>query len=710
MKISLRKKKQNHKKQANQNMELTNQTDDKEKLPSTEISYDEEGNIIPPPDPTVWDLIAPDGLSINSEDTGVIKQSLGTKTYFRPFYIPLDGYPRKMPTNWLYKLTSAGEVDILVDVHKMSTSHAVRLLQQQLTMLQSNLSYQTRKGNIDSIQETQTKIFDTENLMSEIQFSENDLYNVSTFGVLYADTEKELNNFSESVEDIMANGFFKLTGAWSRVKDGFKSALPLGKNYMPDTLRNLDRRSLSTFSPFISGSGRFMGGIPIGVNRITGQLEFINSFGTEEFRPQNYNMGITGIPGSGKSLAMKLKIARETSGADVWSMIIDPEGEFCDLTRKLGGINLNISEEEDICINPCAISATEIEKKIDDDDELSWLDESDKYEIIDKNGKTYIRFVPVREKQAEILNFFDIIVRGKNSEDPGLTVFERNYLEEAIKYVFEEQLGITSHPDSLYQNIPTEIDGQLVQSKARKPEPTISDIYNYIFEKYKKERKAERLIAAIRPFLRDGSKPIFDGQTYFGKGMSNSLQSARVVNFNISEMEEGFLRPIAYHVILNYAWEYFAKNPENALKKKYIYADELWQFIDNPQTVDFFEKVARRARKRNCGLCWATQDFVRILENSKARGILSSTYTLLFMQQNNIDEARVRENFDLSEGEISIIFGNPGKGEGILRVGKSSVYLQTNPSEEELEFIESNQAVLEEKLAKRRKQKQQQAI
>lgn len=676
---------------------------DSKKLSSTEINYDDEGNIITPSKPTVWDLIAPDGISINSEDTGVMKQSLGTKTYFQPFYIPLDGYPRKMQTNWLYKLTSAGEVDILVDVHKMSTSHAVRLLQQQITILQSNLAYQTRRGNIDTIQETQTRIFDAENLMAEIQFSENDLFNVSTLGVLYGQSEKELTNFSESVQDLMANGFFKLTGAWSRVKDGFKSALPLGKNRMPDTLRNLDRRALSTFSPFISGSGNFMGGIPIGVNRITGQLEFINSFGTENFRPQNYNMGITGIPGSGKSLAMKLKIARETSGADVWSMIIDPEAEFVDLTKKLGGINLNISEEEDICINPCAISATEIEQEMDEDNELDWLEKNDKHEIIERDGKTYIRFVPVREKQAELLNFFDIIVRGKDSEDSGLTVFERNYLEESIKYVFEEQLEITTHPESLYKNIPTEVDGRLVQSRARKPEPTISDIYNYLYENYRKERKAERIIAAIRPFLHDGSKPIFDGQTYFGKGVTNSLLESRVVNFNIAEMEEGFLRPIAYHVILNYIWEYFAKNPENALRKKYIYADELWQFIDNEQTVSFFEKVARRARKRNCGLCWATQDFVRILENPKARGILSSTFTLLFMQQNNIDEAKVRENFDLSEGEISIIFGNPGKGEGILRIGKSSVYLQTNPSEEELVFIESNQAVLEQMLEKKRK-------
>ncbi|NRK74356.1 hypothetical protein F3B05_25470, partial [Salmonella enterica subsp. enterica serovar Typhi] len=57
-----------------------------------------------------------------------------------------------------------------------------------------------------------------------------------------------------------------------------------------------------------------------------------------------------------------------------------------------------------------------------------------------------------------------------------------------------------------------------------------------------------------------------------------------------------------------------------------------------------------------------------------------------------------------SEGEINILFGNPDKGEGILRVGKSSVWLRTNPSKEELFFIESNEAVYEETM-QRQKQK-----
>ncbi|QCJ45496.1 DUF87 domain-containing protein (plasmid) [Bacillus sp. S3] len=645
--------------------------------------------------PRMWDIIAPEGLKINSEDFGIIKQSLGTKTYFRPVYIPRDGYPRKMQTNWLYNLTSSGEIDVLIDVHKVGKSNAIRTLQRQITMLQSNLSFQVKRGNIDQINDLESKMRDTDQLMAEIQFSENDMYNVSTLATLYGQSEKELNRYSEQLEDEMSSSFFSLVSTWGRVKKGFKSVLPFGKNEITDSLRNIDRRALSTFSPFISGSGKYIGGVPLGINKITGQLEFINSFGNEDYRPQNYNMFVVGISGSGKSVTLKLLIARELTGANIYNRLIDPEGEFVRITKRLGGINLNISEEEDICINPLAINFTDIPLD-EQDEELDQLEDSDEREIVNKEGKKFIRFVPLREKMNDILDFFDIICRGKNSEDRGLDVFERNYLEDAIQFIFKEKLKLTSHPDSLFSNEVVQIDNQLIQSRVRKPEPTISDVYEFLVEKYGKEQKALRLIAAIRPFLKDGSKPIFDGQTNLGKGVTQSLHNARLVNFNISKMEEGFLRPIAYHVILNYLWEHFVKNLDNATKKKFVYADEAYTLIDSDQTVSFLEKMARRARKRNAGLRLASQDFVRFVTNNKARGILQNTHAYLFLQQNKIDLKAIQENFDLSAGEINILFGNPDKGEGILRMGKSSVWLQTNPSEEELFFIESNQAVYEE--------------
>lgn len=645
--------------------------------------------------PTMWEIISPEGLKIESEDYGVIKTSLGTKTYFRPMYIPRDGYPRKMQTNWLNSLLSSGEVDVFLDIHKVGKSDAIRTLQRQITMLESNLSFQTKRGNIDQINDLTAKIRDTDLLMSEIQFGENDMFNVGTLAMLYAENEKQLNYFSESLEDELSSSFFGLTSTWGRIQKGFKSILPFGKNQIHDALRNIDRRALSTFAPFISGSGKYMGGVPIGINKITDQLEFINSFGNEDFRPDNYNMFISGFSGSGKSVTLKLLIARELTGANVYARLIDPEGEFVKITKRLGGINLNINEEEDICINPLALNYSDIPFE-DGDEELSLIEEDDEKEIVEKDGKTYIRFVPIREKINEAIDFFDIICRGKNQEDNGLDVFERNYLEEALQYVIQDTLKITSHPESLFEDNVATINNQIVQSRVRKPEPTISDINKYLVEKFGEEPKAFRLIAAIKPFLRTGSKPIFDGQTYLGKGVTQSLESARLVNFNISQMEEGFLRPIAYHVLLNYTWEHFVKNLDNSKLKKFVYADEAWTLIDSEQTVNFLEKMARRSRKRNAGLRLASQDFVRFVENKKARGILQNTYSFMFLKQSKLDLKAIRENFDLSEGEINILFGNPDKGEGILRVGKSSVWLRTNPSKEELFFIESNEAVYEE--------------
>ncbi|ACK98667.1 MULTISPECIES: VirB4 family type IV secretion system protein [Bacillus cereus group] len=648
--------------------------------------------------PTFIDLIAPDGIAIKSEDHGVIKQSLGTQTYFRPMYIPRDGYPRKLKTNWLNNILSMGEVDVVIDIHKVRKNEAIKRLQRQQTMFLSNLTWQNKKGNIDQINDLQTKIADCEMLMEEIQFGENDMFNVSSQVILYSNSLQNLNKSSEFLEDALSGFSIKLATAFSRIKKGYKSGLPFGKNYLSDSYRNIDRRALSTFAPYISGSGRYHGGIPYGINMITDQKEFINSFGNETYRPDNYNMGFFGVSGSGKSVGMKMKISREMPLANVYAGIIDPEGEFVKLTKILGGINLDVHEESGIIINPCAINYSEIPLDDKNDEELEMLAQDDKVVIYEKDGKKFQRFVPIREKTNEILDFFDIVVRGKGGIEDGLDVYERNYLEEAIMYIFTEELGITSHPDSLFKDGVEEVDGRLIQSQVRKPEPEILQIYNYILERYSDADDAKRLLHAIKPFLRTGSKPIFDGQTNLGSNVKQSLDESRLVNFNISQLEEGFLRPIAFHVILNYLWEYFAKNPKNSTKRKFIYCDEIWQFIDNEQTVTFFEKIARRIRKRHGGLCYASQDFVRLLRNAKSRGILTNTHTLLFLKQNKIDKEEVRRNFDITEGELNIIFGNPAKGEGVLKTGDSSIWLRTDPSDEELVFIESNPAVLEEKL------------
>lgn len=604
-----------------------------------------------------------------------------------------------MQTNWMSGILNQGEVDVMIDIQKTPKTNAVRSLQKQNTILRSSLMYQSKRGNRDVISDLEMKIVDNEHLMEEIQFQENDLYDVSVTGNLFAENEIALNRSSDKLEDSLSYQFIRIASAWGRVKKGLRTVSILGRNEIPESTRNIDRRALATFSPFISGSGRFNGGIPIGNNLITGQKEFLNAFGTPSYRPNNYNMAIFGVAGSGKSVTLKILLSRESSGMGIYSRLIDVEGEFVDIVRKLGGINITLYEESLIRINPLAIQVSTIPFD-EEDEELELLQNGvDDREIIEKDGEMYVRFVPIREKINEVIDFFDILVQGKEQGINGLDVFERNILEQTMKYLYTQdpRFLYTSHPDSLFIYEAREVNGVINQLKVKKDEPTLTDVFNYIEKEYESDSHSLRLLAALRPFLRDGSKPIFDGQTYFGKGVDINIHTARLVNFNISKMEEGFLRPLAYHVILNYIWEYFSKNIENAYKKKVVYCDEFWTLLDNTQTVKFAEKMARRCRKRNTSFRIASQDFVKIVDNPTARGVLQNTETFFFMKQNKIDLKRVQENFDLSNGELSILFNNPEIGEGILRVGKSSVRLKTDPSAEELEFIESNAAIARER-------------
>lgn len=653
--------------------------------------------------PTFWDQISPDGLKINSDSYGTIQQTMGSPKYFAPFYIPRVGYPRKLQTNWPSPIVNGVETDVLYSIQRIAKNDAIRALQKQDTTLKSNLNYQTKRGNTDQIQDILTKIEDGKTLMAEIQFSENDLFEVATTGVIYANSKRELDRTAEALEDEMAGQFIKLSRTFSRIKKGFRSATPLNILEIPDAFRNIDRRGLSTFAPFISGSGKFNGGIPIGLNKLTGQKEFYNAFGTDDFRPPNYNFGIVGIPGSGKSVTAKMLIAREAALMGTFFRIIDIEGEYVTLTKTIGGLNINISEESDIIINPLSLNYTELPLEDESDEELELLEQDDEKELIMIDEVKYVRFVAIKEKIGESLGFFDIVARGKDQEERGLDVFERNFLEEALNHIIRNVLKITSNPNSLFEEKVAQVNGEIIQSRVRKPEPELLQVYKYIIEHYGKNPKAERLIAMLKPFLRTGSKPIFDGQTYLGTNVTGDLTTSRIVNFNISQIEEGFLRPIVYHVMLLYLWEHFAKSTELRKIKKGIVSDELWQLLDIEVTANAFEKYARRIRKRNGSFRWATQDFSRVLESKQGRGILQSTYALFFLEQNRIDLQQVKENFPLSNREIEIIFNNPGIGEGILRINNSPIWLQTDPSDEEMLFLESNSAKREKLLDEKRR-------
>lgn len=641
----------------------------------------------------------------------ITRETMKHRTYGIAAYVPPSGYPRMVNTNVFQELLALGYVDVTMDIVPRSRKTVMKELSNTLNIIRSNADFQAQKGQTFQMRENVTKYNDINNLLDQIQFDEDRLYDLSLGVIVYGESERDMNQKFGTVSDILANVGFSLQPYVKRVKSGYLQNIPIGARLstLDDTYRNVTRKALAVMDLARNAAGKFNGGIPFGLNQATPSqnTEFLNIFGTETHRPNNYNMGIVGESGAGKSVANKLKIAREVSILGYEHRSIDPDGEYVLLAKKLHQLNLDIRSDANFVINPCAISTTETSvEEIDMSDatgrQLSTQEVIDQIKIKNdgeqlvkhEDGEIFVQRVNASSMIANVKGFINVILKS-NSSETGLTVSEIAAIEDALNSIVDE-LGITSDPNSLYEDHPGQIGNEYFD-RCPKPEPTLTDLYNKLISQNTDEQgnpsmRVIRILDALKPYLRSGSSPIFDGQTNFGKGRSALLNSYKYVNFNISTLE-GTLKHVAYYVITQYLWERWMKNPTKAVAKKVLDADEILQFIDDEEMSTFFEIIARRCRKRNGSLCWMSQDIKRLKDNTKAEALYTNSDFMFTLYIKPEHRELMKEAFDLTDGALAILTDNPEKGEGILKIEGESIWIRTNPSAEEMSFVESNKAV-----------------
>ena len=184
-----------------------------------------------------------------------------------------------------------------------------------------------------------------------------------------------------------------------------------------------------------------------------------------------------------------------------------------------------------------------------------------------------------------------------------------------------------------------------------------------------------------------GQLSYFDGQSTF-----DLLEGELFINLDISQLEERFARPLAQQILLSWIWEkYVKKNSENKgkAKQKRVLVDEAWMMLPYPEAVDFLNRMARRARKRNCSLAIISQRFQDFYEKPEAQAVLTSSDTKLFLAQDKSEIEYLKEVFKLSNGEAGFLT-NCLKGEGLLKVGGDTAIIQIKPTKKEFEFVETN--------------------
>ena len=614
---------------------------------------------------TIKELIAPSGIDASHIDHLEILSN--TKRYARSFFV--SQLPRMCTFPELFRdLYLFGDINTSIFINPVKEERSQNELNRVINELETERIVAMDKGNINRESTITQKRLEAEKLRDEIAAGFNKLYEASIVATLFAYNLDELDRDTKMLTSEMSKTLVNIKTAWGIQEEAFQSNLPLLEDKVKK-VHTFDRNSMGTVFPFTTSEVGHATGVPIGFNKQTGTPILFDNF-----HPSltNYNMVIFAKSGAGKSVTMKTLVSRSSVLMGIESLALDAEGEYTIVAESLGGINVVISPNSQTVIN---LFDVEVERVKD--------------EITGKE-RTVLN---IENKVEDVTQALLTMAKG-STRSTEVNELTKQIIAESVAEEYAS-LGITNNPNSLYKTINMELKGDNLFQKEKKEMPTIGSWYKRIREKARDNKNPDYqfhysyLLKVMRQYVReyDGQMAYFDGQSTF-----DLLEGAPFINLDISQLEERFARPLAQQILLSWIWEKFVKKNSEDRKKatqKRVLVDEAWMLLPYPEAVDFLNKMARRARKRNVSLAIISQRFQDFYEKPEAQAVLTSSDTKLFLAQDKSEIQYLKEVFKLSEGEAGFLV-TCQKGEGLLKVGSDTAILKIVPTKKEFEFVETN--------------------
>ena len=561
-----------------------------------------------------------------------------------------------------------GDINTSIYINPIKEERSQNELNRVINELETERIVAADRGNINRESTISQKRLEAEQLRDEIAAGFNKLFEASIISTIFTYSLEDLDKSTKLLSSEMSKTLVGVKTAWGMQEDAFKSNLPF-MNDKINKVHTFDRNSMGTVFPFTTSEIGHPTGVPLGFNKQTGTPILFDNFHSSL---TNYNMVIFAKSGAGKSVTMKTLISRSSVLMGIESLALDAEGEYTVVAESLGGINVVISPTSKTVINLFDIE-TEVVK-----DEIT--------------GKERVT-LSIENKVEDVTQALLTMARGSTHSDE-VNELTKQIIAESVAEEYAA-LGINSNPDSLYKNINEKVNQDNLFSREKKEMPTIGSWYRRIEGKARENENSDYqyhysyLLKVMKQYIReyDGQMAYFDGQSTF-----ELLEGAPFINLDISQLEERFARPLAQQILLSWIWEKFVKKNSEDRKKatrKRVLVDEAWMLLPFPEAVDFLNKMARRARKRNVSLAIISQRFQDFYEKQEAQAVLTSSDTKLFLAQDKAEIQYLKEVFKLSEGEANFLV-TCQRGEGLLKVGADSAILKIMPTRKEFEFVETN--------------------
>ncbi|HYD34873.1 MAG TPA: ATP-binding protein [Vitreimonas sp.] len=573
---------------------------------------------------TIQDIIAPEAIEVDFTYQKI------NSTYTRTLFVA--GYPRTVPANWLSPLINfPHQLNISMFIFPVDVKEVLDNLKRKITEMEAEIQSDIRAGKISNIN-TEVKLEDARIIREQLAKGAERFYQFGLYVTIQAQDKNELDRVTKNLQSTLGSLLIVSKKATLQMDEGFKTTLPMGVDKLLVT-RNMDTTSLATTFPFTSSELTMETGIVYGINEHNDSLVIF-----DRFKMENANMVVFAKSGAGKSYTVKLEILRQLMfGIDV--IALDPEHEYEDLAKSVGGEYINFTFNSDKKINPF---------------DLSNLYEEGENEL--------------GQKIISLHSLLKVMLGNMTSSQEAM-------LDRALVAAYKAK-GITPDP----------------ATQTNQP-PLMEDLYKALIGMENAE--ANDIAVRLEKYITGSFRGIFDQPSNF------DIKNQFTV-FSVREMEEE-LRPIAMFIILDFIWTrikktlkkrlliideawYFMKHPDSAsfihsmakrARKYYLGITTITQDVE-----DFLHSDYGKAIVTNASIQFLMK------QSTAAIPMLAETFYL------SEGERQLLVSADVGEG---IFFA--GQNHVALRVVASDVEHQvitTNPEE----LLKKRQAGVAQQLAR----------
>jgi hypothetical protein len=402
------------------------------------------------------------------------------------------GYPRTIREGWLDSIISSeGNFDLSMHVKPSHITTILTQLNQELVKQESDLMASQIKGIVNPSLKLQHQ--DTLNILEKLQKGEEKLFNLSLYLGARAYDKEKLDLLTKKILAELNSIMIIPKIPFLKMNDGIKSIYPIQEDKL-NINRNIPSDALAACFPFTTAYLTIhQEGILFGLNKLNNIPIILDPFSFA-----NYNGLILGTSGGGKSVTAKLFIIRNILRG-VKTIMIDPQGEYVDLTKAYNGQLIEIQRDSESIINPFDLMGSDL-----------------------------------GEKTISLMDLFKILC-GE------LTEVQKNILDKAVHNIYQAK-GILPNEPSTWTREP----------------PIMEDLYNEII---KEKKTASRLERMTYEALENRLRIYVKGSFSFINKQTNLNLTNDLICFNIANMPPQ-IKPVMMYLVLDFVHKKMQKDRE----------------------------------------------------------------------------------------------------------------------------------------------------